>query len=502
MSSEHLDNDIERSPKQGIPSRRGSTSKLENEVPSAPVNGSEKEEAKTAAPVTVKVFPVPAAAPDPIVISENVRPPRRPCPNPEDFLNEIKMAKINLHRSPEDNKKLNMKQKKRLWKLKEKHLNKLGLQKANKSTSAHSSSDSNAESDDAEEFVPAKRMVNVGRPSVTLRVRGQKDIVIYDKHIPPLKNKDKQHKKRQPATPPAQKKFPMVTIAGSAFRNPEISLISSTKHKVPLAMNVQPVGKTTANAENLSGDADQTICLCSKTSKYYTKKTEDTFCAAVDQIETQKVGCCNEIEAPLPNLVRPSVRVSYMVLCESHRRRLLSHNCCAGCGVFCTQGRFILCPQNHFFHRDCATKFILNAPYDPDRPHFTYPTLVLKCPHCGIDAPEDESTITMRCGSAPVFMPSQRNNPKLAKMSIGTPINYRGQKTRDQTIQFNIEKIVPDYVVAILVRAQNSAPFAQGQKFSTKDVFYAVNNNDVERMADIIGEFCKQTFYFNQISSF
>lgn len=494
LSSENLDKDLERSPNQGISSRRPSINRNEAETSPPVQNGNEKSDAKAVnAPLAVQFFPMPAIAHDAIT-TEIVRPPRRPCPDPEKFLNEIKMAKINLHRSPEDNKKLNVKQKKRLSKLKEKHLNKLGLQKTNKAGHTHSSSASNAESDDAEEFLPAKR-INVGRPSVTLRVRGQKDIVIYDRHIMPLKSKDKPHKKGKPPTPSpptaGSNEFPMVSIAASAFgRNPEISLISSKKHKPAVANGNQNIIKALNTAEtNGTISVDKNICLCAKPSKYYTKRLEDTFCAAIDQIETQKVGCCNEIETNLPNLLRPSVRVSYMVLCESHRRRLLSHNCCAGCGIFCTQGKYILCKQNHFFHRDCATKFILNEPYDPSRPNFTCPTLVLKCPHCGIDAPENESTITMRCNTAPVFMPVPKSNPKLAKMSIAVASNNLDHHiSRDKQLIFNIEKIVRDHVLSILERAQNSASFAQGHTFTTKDVFYAVNNNDIERMAEIIGK--------------
>lgn len=499
LSSENLDKDIDRSPKQGISSRRGSINRSESEpqLILVPVSDEPKQMSET----VENIFPAPSGAAADEITAEIVRPHRRPCPDPEKFLNEIKMAKINLHRSPEDNKKLNLKQKKRLSKLKEKHLNKLGLQKANKTGHSQSSSDSNADSDDAEEFVPAKR-INVGRPSVTLRVRGQKDIVIYDKHIMP-RNKDKQHKKRPPivpSTPPrpsppppaAVSSIPMVSISTAALRNPEISLIASTKHKTPSSNTAHAMHKTT-NAIETNGtstsEVDKHICFCAKPSKYFTKKTDELFCAAIDQIETTTVGCCNKVDAALPNLLRPSVRVSYMVLCESHTRRLLSHNCCAGCGVFCTQGKFILCSQSHFFHRDCATKFILNAPYDPSRPNYTCPTLVLKCPHCGIDAPENESTITMRCTAAPVFVPSQKNNPKLAKMSISTGANnYDHNKSRDHAIMLNVEKLMPDYVVAILMRAQNNATFAQGQKFTTKDVFYAVNHNDIERMAEIIGE--------------
>lgn len=500
LSNENLDMDVDRSPRQGMHSRRNSTSRGDTETATAvSLNGSDREEQKTAQLHSGAYTSALATTTQPEMIAiEMLRPHKRPCPDPEKFLNEIKMARINLHRSPEDNKKLNVKQKKRLSKMKEKHFQRLGLQKTYKP--GQSSSDSNAESD-IEEFVPAKR-INVGRPSVTLRVRGQKDIVIYDKHIMPTsKNKDKHHKKRQ-TSPNQQQQLSlptsMVGISASALRNPEISLISSTKHKTPS----QALGsQSSSKVINLDVDVDvderdsplateKNICLCAKPSKYCTKKTDEIFCTAIDQIEQQQVGCCNEISSEMPSLLRPSVRVGYMVLCDSHRRRLLSHNCCAGCGIFCTQGKFILCQQNHFFHRDCATKFILNAVYDPSRPNYTYPTLVLKCPHCSTDAPEAESTITMRCAAAPVFVPSPKSNPRLAKMSIRTGNRlYDKNQDHERSIIINLEKIMPDYVVDILMEAQKSTTSNGEQQYTTKDVFYAVNHNDVERMAGIIGEF-------------
>lgn len=90
------------------------------------------------------------------------------------------------------------------------------------------------------------------------------------------------------------------------------------------------------------------------------------------------------------------------------------------------QGKFVLCKQQHFFHPDCAQRFILNSPYDAQQQHPSYggasstgsnnninnnyasPLLVLKCPHCGLDTPERTSTVTMKCQTLPVFLPAQK----------------------------------------------------------------------------------------------
>lgn len=525
-SNEHLDDENVRSPPrretnaiislptpqiQPQPELKSSPKRVEKEETVIVIDDKEPE-------VTVKKSP-PRTPPkrhstSPIQQkTEFIRPTRRPCPDPERLLNEIKMAKINLHRSPEDNKKLNNKQKKRLNKMKERHFFKLGLQRVSKST--HKDGDTSGseliESDDNEEFVPTQK-INVGRPNVTLRVRGQKDILIYNKNISPAvkaaREKEKKITLRSPpvGATPSQLSPPQLLDRLDRHskelisRNPEISLISSTKHKMTTEKrlnNMQNGGATTQLTSEVtlsirkdpSAAIDPNICTCNKVSKYYTRRTDDTFCSAIDQIDNQKIGCGNEVSGELLNLLRPSVRASYMLLCDSHKKRLYAHNCCASCGVFCTQGRFIICEKNHFFHQNCATKLILNAPYDPKNPNYSCPTLVLKCPHCGSDAPGHDSMVSMRCnGRNPVFTTSPKKLVKPARMSIGTH-SHRTIKTRDESYLMDIERLVPDTIEAILVRAQNGFPFSEDRTFSSKDVFYAVTKNDIERMAEIIGEF-------------
>lgn len=485
-----MDNELERSPKQKTPPSTPPSHENTKTDSDSVQNGIEKFVTRRKSNTPPKRQ---SSNSNDAPVYEIVRPVRKPCPDPEKFLNEIKLAKINLHRSPELNSKLNLKQKKRLTKLKERHFHKLGLQRVSKSR-GNTSSDENNQSDDFEDFVPTKK-INVGRPSVTLRMRGQKDIVIYNKHITKARNvRDKAVKK------PTSDKVPAALIdqldrhsKELITRNPEISLISSTKHKSGTSQSTVRKPSSMEHHHQITSEvtlsirkeADSNICLCNKVSKFYTRKTDETYCSAVDQIEDQKVGCGNEVEGELLNLLRPSVRVSYMLLCESHKKRLFSHNCCASCGVFLTQGTFMLCAKNHFFHRDCATKFILNAPFDHQNPDFTIPTLVLKCPHCGIDAPERETVVTMRCGSVPIFTTSQKKLTKPAKMSIG-PHSYRTIKSREDLNILEIERLIPENVVNLLTRAQNRFPFTRGSLHSNKDVFTAVTKDDIDRMAEII----------------
>lgn len=388
--------------------------------------------------------------------------------------------------------------------MKEKHFQKLGLQRVSKSSSGQESDDQITESD-SEEFVPTQKIMDVGAPSVTLRIRGHRELG-YDK-TPPRSNQSPKEMNRE------HSRSGKLNASNALIdqldhhskeiiaRNPEISLISSTKHKNNVDHSKSVAQRTIRLAGNhvehlhhqitsevtlsIRKEAEPTICLCTKSSKYYTRKTNETYCSAVDQIEDQKVGCDNEVEGELLNLLHPSVRVSYMLLCENHRKRLIAHNCCASCGVFCTQGPFLLCARNHFFHRECATKIILNTPFDPQNPEYVCPTLVLKCPHCGLDAPEQETIVMMRCGSVPIFTTSQKKLTKPAKMAAGAH-SYRSLKTREEWGLVEIQRLLPESINNLMARTQNRFPFSRGIVYTNADVVSAITSDDMDRMAEII----------------
>ena len=250
-------------------------------------------------------------------------PQKRPCPDPEQFLNEIKQSKIGLHRSPEDNKKLNRKQQKKLFKQKEKHLQMLGLTKASKLNSLSSDYSEDTSDDGNEEFLPTKK-VNVGKPTLRLRNSHQpapkQPVISYDKTTI---NSSRPGRKRKNLNLSS-------SSAKTVIEQPSVSQNSTSPKITPSA--------TFSNKTVMVEIPCHLICMCRNKTRYFIQKTnERSFCTAVDEIDGKKVGCCNELSDSLINLVRPSVRVSYFMLCDVHRRRMRAHNCCAGCGVFCTQ---------------------------------------------------------------------------------------------------------------------------------------------------------------------
>ena len=327
------------------------------------------------------------------VILHKIPTAKKPCRDPQDFLNEIKSFKIATSRSPEENKKLTKSQQRRLMKAKEKHLGLLGLRPK------IDHSDTSNESSTSEDFVPAKFNRTGGnhrRPAITLRLRNQRAEML---------KRNATLRKRQ-------------NVANAAKR---LKLIASKPIEQEIDMSddddciVVESSKISRNENIYGGNKENNnvnlICSCHQSTKYFinTQNVSFTvngkmFCCAIDEIETRKIGCTNELTESLINLFRPSVKVSYLALCSSHKKRLVSHNCCSGCGIFCTQGTFVICNNKHFFHRNCATKYILNTPYEPNNPNFTGPTLLLKCPHCGIDAPDFDYRVTMRCENLPVFV--------------------------------------------------------------------------------------------------
>ncbi|KAI4875612.1 hypothetical protein NFI96_003173 [Prochilodus magdalenae] len=109
-----------------------------------------------------------------------------------------------------------------------------------------------------------------------------------------------------------------------------------------------------------------------------------TDCSPLSLRLFQLVGCTNQIVKG--ETMRPSSRVSLMVLCETHRSHMVKHHCCPGCGYFCLSGTFLECCPDvriaHRFHRGCVS--VLGS----GRSRGGAGGGLLFCPHCGEDASE------------------------------------------------------------------------------------------------------------------
>ncbi|XP_036863366.1 histone-lysine N-methyltransferase EHMT1 isoform X3 [Manis javanica] len=142
-------------------------------------------------------------------------------------------------------------------------------------------------------------------------------------------------------------------------------------------------GTLPSQAEGLANGPDavetdglQEVPLCS--CRMETPKSREITtlannqCMATESVDHELGRCTNDVVRH--ELMRPSSRAPLLVLCEDHRGRMVKHQCCPGCGYFCTAGNFMECqPESsisHRFHKDCASR-VNNASY---------------CPHCGEEA--------------------------------------------------------------------------------------------------------------------
>nr|XP_046182467.1 histone-lysine N-methyltransferase EHMT2-like isoform X5 [Oncorhynchus gorbuscha] len=141
------------------------------------------------------------------------------------------------------------------------------------------------------------------------------------------------------------------------------------------------------------------------------------LCMATESVNGELVGCTNIIQKG--ETMRPSSRVSLIVLCENHRSHMVKHHCCPGCGYFCIAGTFLeCCPDQriaHRFHRGCVT--VLGAGRGRG---MGMGTGMLFCPHCGEDASEaQEVTIPPSASVATVVITSASSTTTL---SLPAPI--------------------------------------------------------------------------------
>uniref|UniRef100_A0A8C7PGX5 Euchromatic histone-lysine N-methyltransferase 2 n=1 Tax=Oncorhynchus mykiss TaxID=8022 RepID=A0A8C7PGX5_ONCMY len=150
-----------------------------------------------------------------------------------------------------------------------------------------------------------------------------------------------------------------------------------------------------------------------------TSRRPNRLCMATESVNGELVGCTNIILKG--ETMRPSSRVSLMVLCESHRSHMVKHHCCPGCGYFCIAGTFLeCCPDQriaHRFHRGCVT--VLGAGRGRGMG-----TGMLFCPHCGEDASEAQEVTIPPSASAVTVVTTSAS-------STTTPARMRGVVKKD-----------------------------------------------------------------------
>uniref|UniRef100_A0A4W5N1J2 Euchromatic histone-lysine N-methyltransferase 2 n=1 Tax=Hucho hucho TaxID=62062 RepID=A0A4W5N1J2_9TELE len=173
--------------------------------------------------------------------------------------------------------------------------------------------------------------------------------------------------------------------------------------------NVSVEGSDAGETERLE---ELPLCSCRMEAPRVdtASRRPNRLCMATESVNGELVGCTNIIQKG--ETMRPSSRVSLIVLCESHRSHMVKHHCCPGCGYFCIAGTFLeCCPDQriaHRFHRGCVT--VLGAGRGRGMG-----TGMLFCPHCGEDASEaQEVTIPPSASAATVVTTSASSTTTLS----------------------------------------------------------------------------------------
>ncbi|XP_014807869.1 PREDICTED: histone-lysine N-methyltransferase EHMT1 isoform X14 [Calidris pugnax] len=164
----------------------------------------------------------------------------------------------------------------------------------------------------------------------------------------------------------------------------------------------QPAGGLSNGPETMEVDGLQEVPLCS--CRMETPKSREITtlannqCMATESVDNELGRCTNSVVKY--ELMRPSNKVQLLVLCEDHRGRMVKHQCCPGCGYFCTAGTFMECqPESsisHRFHKNCASQ-VNDMSY---------------CPHCGEEASKaKEVTIAKADTTSTVSLTYEQQKP-------------------------------------------------------------------------------------------
>ncbi|XP_072520812.1 histone-lysine N-methyltransferase EHMT1a [Salminus brasiliensis] len=170
--------------------------------------------------------------------------------------------------------------------------------------------------------------------------------------------------------------------------------------------------------ENMEADEmlEPPLCSC----RMETPKNLDVVtlaegkCMAVESVDGKLSLCRRAIQKQ--EMMRPSLRIPLLVLCEDHRAGMVKHQSCPGCGFFCRAGTFMECqPDGHIshrFHRSCAS--VIRGQ--------------LFCPHCGEEAcqakevtiPKTDPVTTMPAITTAALPRDRRDSASSEKPKVGT----------------------------------------------------------------------------------
>ncbi|KAJ8679786.1 hypothetical protein QAD02_015573 [Eretmocerus hayati] len=218
-------------------------------------------------------------------------------------------------------------------------------------------------------------------------------------------------------------------------------------------------------------------CLCEAPSQLFvtiTTAEAPLFCTALDSVDSRIVGCSNEVDHDDVAMRRPSSRIPYIILCRMHKERLIRHNCCPTCGLFCCQGKFVHCSNGHQYHRDCEI-------------HYDEKQL---CPHCYSHGRSYDVVISMSGKRKPVHLPPSMNElPKTqvlkesaARISLPGP----GDNTKLTEHQTALRKTHEPLVDPNIVKIPEPATSEKPERYTISSLLAAVKSEDVQKLVNVL----------------
>ncbi|XP_076233464.1 histone-lysine N-methyltransferase G9a [Calliopsis andreniformis] len=251
---------------------------------------------------------------------------------------------------------------------------------------------------------------------------------------------------------------------------PEEGTVPAKRTRRSMAPSPSPAEGQASKPESTAVISDtysqSMLCLCQVRSQLYVTITGSgapLYCTAIDSIDNRLVGCCNEVDSNDVAMRRPSTRVPFIILCRMHKERLLRHNCCPSCGLFCSQGRFVQCINGHQYHRECEV----------------YPNKKGVCPHCGSESTLYDVMVAMSGLRKPVFIPTRKKFSKLpsAKMSLpGKGDNTKlAERPPSPLIQADIIKI-----------PEPSVNSERPERYTIMSLYTSVKNGDLEKLVNVL----------------
>ncbi|XP_060763381.1 histone-lysine N-methyltransferase EHMT1a isoform X2 [Neoarius graeffei] len=223
--------------------------------------------------------------------------------------------------------------------------------------------------------------------------------------------------------------------------------------------------------ENMESDETLEPPLCS--CRMETPRNQDVVtlaegkCMAVEGVDGKLSLCRRPIQKQ--EMMRPSLRIPLLVLCEDHRAGMVKHQSCPGCGVFCRAGTFLECqPDGHIshrFHQSCASTIRGQ----------------LFCPHCGEEASQAKEVTIHKATPIPptpaitaAALPGDKGDsisaekPRAGSSPAGTPVEpavesletvlealedgkYKGSKLPPKQLFFSAQRGELQQVMHLLV---------------------------------------------------